>query len=67
MIYSIKMHTFLYQFERSVVDHYEQISLYTKSFCTEIRLHVCHFYGPLKSTSMFTEHTIDRNIDKGTQ
>ena len=30
------MHTFVYQFERSVIDHYKQISLYKKSFCTEI-------------------------------
>ena len=44
LIYSINMHTFIYQFERSVIDHYEGISLYKKSFCTEIRLRVYHFF-----------------------
>ena len=40
------MHTFVYQFERFVIDHYERISLYT-----EIRLHVYHFYGPNQAAS----------------
>ena len=31
LIYSINMHTIVYQFEQSVIDHYERISLYTKS------------------------------------
>ena len=30
------MHTFVYQIEQSVREHFEQISLYTKSFYTEI-------------------------------
>ena len=46
LIYSMNIHTFEYQFERPVIDHYERISLYTKSFFTEIRLHVYHSYGP---------------------
>ena len=52
MIYTINMHTIVYQFwrfvyhhERSVIDHCERISLYTLSFCTEI-IFIC-FYGPV--------------------
>ena len=46
-IYSINMlHTFVDQFVRSLIDHYERISLYMKSFFTEIRMHVYHFLCP---------------------
>ena len=45
LIESIK-DTFVNQFERSVINRYEQKSLYTKSFCTEIRLHVYHLSWP---------------------
>ena len=30
LIYSISMHTFAYQFERSVIDDYQRIPLYRK-------------------------------------
>ena len=49
MIYSINMHTTVYQFWRfvqSVIDHYLRISLFTLSFCTKIRLHVYHLSLP---------------------
>ena len=48
MIYTINMHTTVYQFwrfvyhyEQSVIDHYARIS-----FCTKIRLHVYHLSWP---------------------
>ena len=53
LIYSINMHTFVYQFEQSVIDHYERISLYTKSFCTEIRLCVYHFLWPPNAKGIY--------------
>ena len=50
MIYTINMHTTLYQFwrfvyhhEQSVIDHYARSSLYTRSFCTGIKLYVGYF------------------------
>ena len=53
MIYSINMHTTVYQFwrfvyhhEQSVIDHYTRSSLYTRSFCTGIKLYVGHFLWP---------------------
>ena len=58
MIYSINMHTTVYQFwrfvyhnEQSVIDHYARISLYTLSFWTKIRLHVYHLSWPQTSLS----------------
>ena len=54
MIYSINMHTTVYQFWRfvyhpkqSVIDHYARSSFYTRSFCTVIKLYVGHFLWPL--------------------
>ena len=54
MIYSINMHTTVYQFwrfvyhhEQSAIDHYARSSLYTLSICTKIRLHVYHLSWPL--------------------
>ena len=59
LIYSINMHTtvyqfwrFVYQFEQSVIDHYARISLYTLSFCTKIRLHVYHLSLPRRAAAM---------------
>ena len=53
MIYSINMHTTVYQFwrfvyhhEQSVIDHYVRSSLYTRSFCTGSKLYVGHFLWP---------------------
>ena len=53
MIYSINMHTTVYQFwrfvyhpEQSVIDHYARSSFYTRSFCTAIKLYVGHFLWP---------------------
>ena len=53
MIYSINMHTTIYQFwrfvyhhEQSVIDHYARSSFYTRSFCMANKLYVGHFYGP---------------------
>ena len=40
------MHTFVYQIEQSVIEHFERISLYTKSFYTEIRLYVYLIMAP---------------------
>ena len=62
LIYSINMHTFVYQFERSVIDHYERISLYTKSFCTEIRLHVYHFLWPRFSSMHLSQYFLIQSI-----
>ena len=59
MIYTINMHTTVYQFwrfvyhhEQSVIDHYARISLYTRSFCTGIKLYVGHFLWPLKNIAL---------------
>ena len=53
MIYSINMHTTVYQFwrfvyhhEQSGIDHYARSSFYTRSFCTAIKLYVGHFLWP---------------------
>ena len=53
MIYSINMHTTVYQFWRFVyhhkqseIDHYARSSLYTRSFCTGIKLYIGHFLWP---------------------
>ena len=54
MIYSINMHTTVYQFwrfvyhpEQSVIDNYARSSFYTRSFCTAIKLYLGHFLWPL--------------------
>ena len=63
LIHSIRMHTFvfnLYVYQRSVIDHYEIISLYTKSFCTEIRLHACHFLWPQTAITKPNQTTLLR-------
>ena len=66
MIYSINMHTTVYQFwrfvyhpEQSVIDHYARSSFYTRSFCTAIKLYVGHFYGPGTSNNAFKVLNID--------
>ena len=66
MIYSLNMHTtvyqfwrFVYKFEQSVIDHYARISLYTLSLCTKIRLHVYHLSWPLNMhSSLFWQKKI---------
>ena len=51
MIYTINMHTTVYQFwrfvyhhEQSVIDYYARISIYMLSFCTKIGLHVYNLW-----------------------
>ena len=53
MIYTINIHTTVYQFwrfvyhhEQSVIDNYARITLYTLSLCTKIRLHAYHLSWP---------------------
>ena len=62
MIYSISMHTTVYQFwrfvyhhEQSAIDRYARSSLYTRSFCTGIKLHVGHFLWPQDLVSVYRD------------
>ena len=67
MIYSINMHTTVYQFwrfvyhhEQSGIDHYARSLLYTRSFCTGIKLYVGHFLWP-----RFDKDGIAKDSSKG--
>ena len=46
LIHRINMHTFVYQFERSVIDHYERISLYILYGDQAQIACISFFYGP---------------------